>query len=476
MNTFIDAVNSVPGKTTTTNMMATYDTSLNPVLDLFFAIGASRGKDITALFNRAWQTDKDLTLRCMLWARDVRKGSGERQTFRNLLRQLAIIEPQVVQVLLPKVPELGRWDDLLVLPEPHIGYAAKFILNAIKNGDGLAAKWMPRKGPMAVYLRKAWEMTPKQYRKFLVRNTKVVETDMCSNEWSNINYNHVPSVASARYQNAFNRHDEDRYQLWKDGLNKGTSKVNAGAVYPYDVVRSLKIGDKEVALAQWENLPNYLSDNLILPMVHVSGSMTCPVSGSVTALDIAVSIGLYLADKQQGPFKDLWLTFSAEPQLERLTGNLVQKYHQMVTGKWQMNTDLELAFDRILDVAKQGQVKAEDMPKYLLILSDMEFDQCRQDYSAYGYLSTTPTTTAWDMIQGKYERAGYQIPKVIFWNLNARPGNVPVSQNEEGVALVSGFNTHILKSILSASNLDPVEIMKNTLMSSRYNIDWDLVA
>jgi hypothetical protein len=343
--------------------------------------------------------------------------------------------------------------------------AYSLINRALRSGNGLAAKWMPRKGPIAKELRAYMNETPRGYRKLLVGLTNVVETQMCANEWTSIKYGNVPSLAAARYQNAFNKHDEIGYAAYKEALKSGDAKINASAVYPYDVIKSVHRGDKEVALAQWESLPNFLGDDFILPMVDVSGSMTCPVGDNknLSCMDVAVSLGLYLADKQSGAFRDAFLTFSADSKIQMLRGNLLEKMDQMRQSKWGMNTSIESAFQEILRVAKDGDVSADQMPKYLLILSDMEFDS-----ATYG-----ANVNAMDMVTNMYHQAGYQLPKIVFWNLNARSGamgNFPVRFQKDGTALVSGFSPAILKNILAARSFTPVDIMMDTLNSERYRL------
>jgi len=335
---------------------------------------------------------------------------------------------------------------------------------------------MPRKGALAATLREKLGWTPKYYRKRLVELTKVVEQEMSANKWDEINFNHVPSVASARYKKAFARHTP-KYAEWAaklvstDPSVKAEVKVNAGAVYPYDVIKGVSAygfgydkSNLDHVIAQWEALPNYVGDASILPIVDVSGSMCCKAGGhqsksKVTCLDVSLSLGLYLADKNKGVFKDTFMTFSGMPRLVTLKGNIVQKLEQMQRSDWEMNTNLHAAIQKILDVAVKHKVPEADMPKVLLILSDMQFDQCaRYDDSAM------------QMIRRKYETAGYSVPQIVFWNLNAHD-NVPVKQNENGVALVSGFSPTIVKSVLAADleGFTPENIMRKTIMVDRYD-------
>jgi hypothetical protein len=177
-------------------------------------------------------------------------------------------------------------------------------------------------------------------------------------------------------------------------------------------------------------------------------------------MDVAVSLGLYVADKNKGKFKDTFLTFSGSPELLHLKGNVVQKAQQMVKSNWAMNTDLVKAMDKILRVAKEGCVPQEEMPEMLLIMSDMQFDQCaRFDDSAM------------QMIARKYEAAGYEMPKIVFWNLNAAD-NVPVKYDAREVALVSGFSPSIMKAVLSADvdQFTPEAIMWKAIGNERYSV------
>lgn len=461
MNQFVEAICETQVPTLTANGGRTWDSSKNSLVDLFFSIGSSRGKDLSSEFNRALAEDLSLALRLLFWARDVRGGCGERQTVRTILLDLEKNHSEILGNILHHLPTFGRWDDLLIFQTKEIKEKAYAIIQrALLNGDGLACKWMPRKGEIAVELRQFCKLSPKKYRKLLVNGTQVVEQKMCSGEWTSINYSGVPSLASSRYQKAFKRHDEEGYEKWKEKLKNGEASVNAGAVYPYDIIKSYRAGgDNTVIGTQWNNLPNYCGEELVLPMVDVSGSMNIPVAGNknLSCLDVSVSLGLYLADKNRGPFKDIFLTFSEQSKIQRLQGDLISKIAQLESSEWGMNTNLESAFDTILFYAKEGKVKASDMPAYLLILSDMEFDEGAEfDESSM------------EMIQRKYQEAGYVVPKIVFWNLNARKGNVPVKYNKEGVALVSGFSPAIMTSILSAKNFTPMDIMLETLNQPRY--------
>jgi hypothetical protein len=463
MNAFVNAIDNQEARTE--NDMKARKSTASPCVDLFYKIGAMRNQNVIPAFTAAFVSDKNVTLRIAQWARDVRGGAGERKIFRDILSHLEESDSDAAIALMRKVPELGRWDDLFVFKTDSMRKNAfALIEKALNEGNGLCAKWMPRKGADAVALRNFLGMTPKKYRKTLVNLTKVVETQMCAKDWNNINFSHVPSLAAARYKKAFFKNAKDAYSAYLEALKNGdpTVKVNAGAVYPYDVIKTARNGDREatqLVISQWNALPNYVGDANILPMVDVSGSMETPVSGAnVTAMDVALSLGLYLADKNTGDFKDCFLTFSGSPELLKLRGNIIDKMNQMESSSWDMNTNLHAAFELILKTAKANNVPGEEMPKNVLILSDMQFDLC-----------VTHDDSAIEMIARKYENAGYNMPKVVFWNLRDA-GNVPVKFDASGVALVSGFSPAIVKSILAGKEFTPEAIMMDTIMNSRYDI------
>ena len=469
MNAFVTAVANQEARTV--NGMKARKSTASACVDLFYTIGASRGKDITGDFTAAYVENSDVALRIAQWARDVRGGAGERQLFRDILVHLEKRDPDAALALLRKVPEVGRWDDIFVFTNPDLKSAAYTMLgDALRARNGLAAKWTPRKGKIAAEVRAFFGMTPKQYRKSLVGMTTVVETQMCANDWDNINFSHVPSVASRNYKKAFSRHTP-AFAEYVAKLVSGdkTVKVNASAIFPHDVLKGVigsynrAILDKTATdhiVAQWDSLPNYVGDASIMPIVDVSGSMSCPAgkNTNVTCMDVSISLGLYLADKNKGVFKDTFLTFSSKPQLVTLKGNIVDKVAQMSKSDWDMSTNLHAAMDKILSVAVKGSVPASDMPAMLLILSDMQFDQC----ACYD-------DSAMQMIERKFTDAGYTVPQIVFWNLNSSD-NVPVKADKSGAALVSGFSPSIMTSLLAADldQFTPEGIMLKTVMSDRY--------
>jgi hypothetical protein len=463
MNTFAAAAKAsfTEAMTTTTNGMAARVSTASSLLDLFTVIGSSRTSDLTAKFLTAIAEDEDKALRILQWARDIRGGAGERKTFRSLLAALDKVSPATAARLMHKVPELGRWDDLFVYTSyENRQKALDMFCAALLHGNGLAAKWAPRKGPVAVELTKYLGITPKQYRRLVVDSTNVVEQKMCAKDWSSIDFSKLPSVASARYQNAFGRNAPKEYAAYLASLAKGETKINAGAVYPYDVVRSVRSGNTVAADAQWKALPNYIGDAKVFPLVDTSGSMGVQVSGSVTAMDVATSLGLYCAEKNTGPFKDLLMVWSGTAKIIHTSGPLSTRLRQIPSIV--ADTNLSVAFETLLKTALSGKALQEDMPDVLLIMSDMQFNQ-----------GVNYDETAVQMIRRKYEESGYKLPKVVFWNIAAKNlGNTPVRFDDRGIAMVSGFSPTILKTILSdkLENFTPETMMLETIMNERYDL------
>ena len=461
--------------TTTTNGMTTNSSTLNECVNLFFSIGAMRGKNknkIVSMFSKAFNEDPRTAMRILFWSRDVREGAGERQIFRDIVNYLATNHPQAVKANLDLIPEYGRWDDIHGLFETELeNDAVSLLVQGLKDTNGLTAKWMPRKGLVFNKVRKTLKVTPKELRKLIVSLSNTVEQKMCSNRWNEIEYPKTPSLAMSRYTKAFGRNDGERFSEFIESLKKGDVKVNAGAVYPYDITKNLRFGDNsDIANEQWKALPNWMegSDELILPMVDVSGSMGCPVGGNanLTCMEVAISLGMYISERNEGAFKDMFMTFSSNPQIQKLLGPLSDRYRQLARADWGMSTDLEEAFKTLLNQAVKFDVPQDEMPTKVLILSDMEFNSATSE--GWGDNSEwNPTAIA--MIDEMFADAGYTRPGIIFWNLNASGGNFPTSFDEMGTALISGFSPSIMKSVISnPDSLTPINIMNETVNSERY--------
>lgn len=461
MSTLFEAGSNL---TTTENGAVSFKSSLNAVLDLFFIAGASRGKDLTPDFEKAFQADPTLTVRLGLWLRDARQGAGERTQFKNYLKWITNkVTPSTMKAIINKVPELGRFDDLEVLFGTQYQHEAVHVwLEALRAGNGLAAKWAPRKDKKGARpLREAAGMTEASWRKWVVSMSNTVEQDMCRGNWEGINYEHVPSVASARYQKAFGRNDADRYGQYIARLEKGEAKINASAIFPYDILKSARLGNDKVATAQWASLPNYLegTDEKFLPIIDTSGSMQSPVQGSnVTALDIAIGLGIYFAERNNSVFKNEFLAFADRAIPHTIKGEtLMQRYKAIEQHQdWGGTTDLQAAVDWVLKTAIRNKLPQSDLPTKLLIVSDMQFN-------------STGRNTNLETMEAKFEAAGYKMPGVIFWQVHARAGSMPVTMHNRNVAIVSGYSPATIKNMLSGE-LDPMKSMIKVLSDPRYDL------
>ena len=462
--------------TLTDNGMVTNSSSLNDCVNLFFQIGAMRGQDKSKLINmfvKAYEENSLTAMRILFWVRDVRNGAGERQIFKDIITYLANTRTETMRKNLALISEFGRWDDLLSLVgTPLETDALSLIANALKNGNQLASKWMPRpnvnnreKKRQANALRKFLKLTPGGYRKMLADSSNTVEQLMCANEFGKINYSHVPSKAMSDYMRAFGRNDGERFTSFIESVKKGDVKINAGAVYPYDIVKNLKFGNSNGADAQWNSLPNYLENNneQFLPVVDVSGSMECSAGNNknVSCMDVAISLGLYISERNEGAFKDTFMTFSDNPVLQVLKGSLSERYKQLSRADWDMSTNIEKVFTTILNSAVKNNVPESEMPTMIIILSDMEFNAA---------VDGNFNKTAQEIFELKYNNAGYKIPKIVYWNIHAKNDNFPVKFDKNGVILVSGFSPSLLTSVLSGKDLNPYSMMMEVVNSERYSV------
>lgn len=335
----------------------------------------------------------------------------------------------------------------------------------------LFAKWAPRekssKRAVAVELAAAMGISSRQYRKLLAGLTTVVETQMCNQQWDSINYGHVASVASARYAKAFGRHNQEGYAAYLEAVKKGDAKINANAIFPHDVLKGSE-NSPDTVIAQWDALPDYMDDTPVFPMIDVSGSMSCPAGGSkTTCMDVAIALGLYVATKQKGSFKDLYLTFSDTPEIIKAEGTIVEKAEQCRNAPWGGSTDVEAGLKLILGVATEHNVPQAEMPKYLVVFSDMQFNESTRYRGGYSAREHRPDTMM-EMTRSMYRDAGYEMPTVIFWNLNGENGNQPASAIEGNVMMVSGFATPMIKNVLAGKATSALELVLDVINGPRY--------
>lgn len=487
---FIDAITNELNNETklTENGAVAYRTSGKKLLDLNFAVASLRRASEQEIINKfmdAYWEDKVTAIKWLFYARDVREGLGERRLFRVVIEEFAKQNLEAAKELIELIPEYGRWDDLWCLLETAlvddvVDLVIKQLADDFKNmceekSISLLAKWMPSLNASskttkkyASILCKKMEDTPKGYRKFLSRMRKyidVVECKMSAKEWNSINYETVPSRANLIYNNAFLRNDEERRRAYLGALEKGEAKINASTLFPHDIVHKYSRGYGVDATLEglWKALPDTVKGcgNTIV-VADGSGSMTCNVGGNtgVTALDVANALAIYFSERASGEFKDKYITFSSRPQLVDFSNakTLRDKLQIALRHNEVADTNIEATFDLILKTAVNNNMSQEDMPKNILIISDMEFN---------GACYYRPNETLFASIAKKYAAYGYKLPKLIFFNVNSRTNTIPVKENDLGVILVSGFSVNIINMIMS-NKLDPYECLLETLNTERY--------
>ena len=471
-NAFTQAINNI---TFTQNGALTYSTSGNACVDLFSKVGTLRkkpNKEILNLFVSAFKENPEYALRILAYARDIRGGLGERKVYRTVARTL-LDNGANLDVFADMTIELGSWKDIFeVCTDKEIAHIVRReYARRAKMGEkrpNLMEKYMfsigGKDNRRAETLAHALGLTPKAYRKYLSKARKdidIVETHMCANDWSKVKYDHVPSRASMIYTHAFGRHDATRYGEYLESVKKGEAKMNASVLYPYEIVRKVyrSYTDTSAYEAMWQNLKDYHCDGNAIVVTDVSGSMTCD---DCMPISVAVSLAIYFAERNHGAFKGQMITFSERPEFFEIPeGSLASKIQRVSRAPWGMNTNLNRVFDIMLSRCVANHVPAEDMPKTIYVVSDMEFDECAN-------------LTNYERIKRQYAEAGYACPNIVFWKVNDH-GSTPVRFNDKGVALVSGCSPSVFELAVS-DDLDPVKYMLNAIMVPRYDIAAKLIS
>lgn len=471
-NAFTQAINNLKF---TQNGALTYSTSGNACVDLFSKVGTLRKKptnEILAMFVAAFKENPEVALRILAYARDIRGGLGEKKVYRTIARTL-LDKGANLDVFADMTVELGSWKDIFEICNDreiaHIvrrEYARR--AEAGEKRPNLMEKYMfsigGKDNRRAEVLARTLGLTPKAYRKYLSkarRDIDIVERHMCANDWEGVKYDHVPSRASMIYTHAFGRHDAARYGNYLESVKKGEAKMNASVLYPYEIVRKVyhSYSDTSAYEAMWQNLKNYRCDGNAIVVTDVSGSMTCD---NYMPISVAISLAIYFAERNHGAFKGQMITFSNRPEFFEIPeGSLAGKIRRVASAPWGGNTDLNRVFDIILSRCVANHVPAEDMPKTIYIVSDMEFDSCAN-------------LTNYEKIKAQYAAAGYDCPNIVFWKVNDH-GSTPVRFNDKGVALVSGCSPSVFELAVS-EELDPVKFMLNAVNIPRYDIAAKLIS
>lgn len=463
LNPLIDAMDKNSSRATTLNGATTYNKSGSFLLDFFAQAGSMRDRDKEAinLFSKAYGEDYKSAIKILFYLRDIRGGQGERKLFRNCIQWIGDNEKSVFEKIIEYIPEYGRWDDMFFDNAKVFDYIKKQLSEDINSENpSLLAKWLPtinasseNTKEKARFFAKNLGMTDIDYRKTvrkLRERIKTVEEKMSKNEWSDIDYSKVPSRSSMIYKNAFKKHDKDRYNKFVEDAKSGKEKINSGTLYPYEIYNKVKYDYSETLEALWNQLPDYTQNKNAIVVADVSGSM----DGNPMA--VSVSLALYFAERNHGPFKDCFITFSDKPKIQKVIGrDLKQRMKNLERSEWGISTNLQAVFDLILGSAVKNNIGQENMPETIYIISDMEFDSCVRG------------VTNFESIKNKYEKYGYKKPNVVFWNVDSKTNNLPVRKNESDVALVSGLSPSVFK--LAVENVTPEQFMYNVINSERYS-------
>lgn len=467
--------------------------TLNAVLDMFSLCGAYRNRsdeDCILAFQKALDEDETLALRCLFYLADARGGQGERRFFRVCYKWLAKKHTAAARRNMRQIPFYTRWDNLYCLvgtpleSEMFDFMKEQLALDMQSKTPSLLAKWLKSGNAssretreLAERTRKAFGMTQRQYRKtlsILRERINVLERLMSAGKWDEIEFDSIPSKAGIKYKNAFTRHDVERMaagkQTYADFAEDETKKVNADVLNPVDIANRIFTGqvktetDRAIIDKYWSCLKDYYNGR------KEHGIAICDVSGSMHGqpLNAAVSMSAYIAERGKGPFKDHFITFSSNPSLVRFKGvDTYDKFMRASNADWGGSTNVEAAMDLMLDVAIQNKVPASDMPTVLYIFSDMEFNCCMTCNSRSGYYDShvSDPDTLFETIAKRWTAHGYELPRVVFWNLDARSQNIPAMGGR--FSYVSGFSMNMVEAIFSGK--DGVDLMLEKLNSDRYS-------
>lgn len=494
-NLFATALEKESHWTLTENGERALNTTGEECLDLFATIGALRNTDevrIYGAFEDAYREDPLTATKILFYGRDVRGGLGERKTFRTLLHYNAICHPECIEPNIPLIGFFGRFDDLYSLIgtklEDKMWMYMKSVLlsdlSLMEDGHpcSLLAKWIKTPDASSKKTKALGILTAKklgysvyEFKRILRklrRYIDVIEVKMSQNRWSEIDYSAVPSRAMNLYRAAFPRHDFDRFSEYLGRVETGEEKINASTLYPYDLVEKVfchgysrsSLHEDPVVEAQWRALPEYVEPGTnAIVIADTSGSMMC---NNGRPLYSALGLAIYFAEHNTGAFHNLFMSFSDDSTVHELKGStLAQKLRSINMADWGGSTNCEAAFENVLDIATKNHIPASEMVKSIIIISDMEFNRCD---GSYGY--GDDSWTFYDKMQARYAANGYEIPNVIFWNVNSRNDVFHADSTKKGVQLVSGQSASTFKNLVGCIGFTPLEMMRKVIDSERYDI------
>lgn len=477
----LDAIRSELNVVRTENGDVAHSTSGSYCLDLFSLIGGMRNniEDASKLFIRALLEDPILAVKILFYTRDIRGGLGERKIFRTLFLYLVASKPEVAQKVLRMIPQYGRWDDLLELLDTPLKDSTIALIKVqlvedeknLEEGKeiSLLGKWLPSINTSSIKARHYAKilinglcLKPAEYRKIctkLRKQIKIIENNLRTKDYT-FDYSKQPSQAMFKYRKCFAINDVERYSKYLSDVQSGKATMNTKALFPYQIVSAYerKPNKDESLEAAWLALERGSYDSKTLVVRDGSGSMICGES-NFKPCDIASSLTLLFAEQLKGIFKNKFITFSSRPEFVEIPdrfASLRDKLSFLQTFDDCSNTDIAKVYQLLLNLAVNAEVPPEEMIERVLIVSDMEFDVCMN-----------PNESTFDYYKKAFEEAGYKLPEIVFWNVNARTIHTPVTKNEYGVKLVSGASANIFSSVLSGSveEITPYNFMLQVLES-----------
>lgn len=494
---FLNLLKNSFNKTYTQNFADTNISSLSGVIDLFAVMGASRLKkddELLKYFINAWRENPELTAKSIMYLRDIRKGVGEREVFRKYINIMIRQNHTLTAIeILKTIPELGRWDDIIYIwhknrENKNISEFTKNIilkqLDKDKSSDkvSLLAKWLPSENTsskktreIAKELIKLLNMESKEYRKTLSalrKKIKLIENNLREKDYT-FNYSSVPSLAMRKYSKAFIRNDKERYDKFFEDLKAGKVKLNTSTLTPFDCLREIlhcseddKQSRREEFDLTWKNLPNLFgNDNLnAIVACDVSGSMGMALNGE--PLICSVALAIYIAQLNKGAFHNHFIDFCGDSKMHDISNinNIVDIVDYVLRSSDDMSTDIDSVFNALLKTAVKNKVPQEELPKYIIIISDMEFNYCNSE-----------NKTNFNHWKKSFNKKNYKLPTIIFWNVNSSSIIMPALKNDN-VLFVSGRSQNIIKNIINIdkynlTNQDEISMLLIHDSLKDYNIE-----
>lgn len=495
MGSLREAVHNEAKWTETWNGCDTLATTDSACLDMFGRAGAMRAsseEDKEILFSRAFAEDQDIAVKLLFYTRDIRGGYGEKDTFKTMIRHLASINNESVEKNMWAILEFGCAKDLYSL----IGTPAEDAMwgfmkyqfeldlgNMAKDKSiSLLAKWIATPDSKSEKTKALGKLTAKKlgysFKTMKEYKTKLralrqyldlPEAKMCAGKWDEIEYSKCASRFLFKNRKAIARNDAERWEAFNKKVDAGEEKMNMGAVTPCDIIYDVRHNYTRDLETMWKSLPDVCKGNAMI-MCDTSGSMTYGYNNKskIQPIDVAFGLAMYFAQRNKGDLKDMMMNFSDRPMFIELdAATLKDNYNIAMDAPVNYSsTNLEGAFDLLLNTCIKGNVSQADMPDAIVIVSDMQID-------CVDGVDKDNNMTFYDVMKKRYNEAGYEMPQVVFWNVNAMNPTFHAARSTRGVSMVSGFSPNVFKQVMDNIGTTPYELMMAVVNDERYK---DIVA